>query len=76
MNLVIELEGGVHKKPEQKEYDAVRFEEIQNRGLTILRFKNEEVLSNLDGVLKQITLTPLPSPKLGEGIEGRGSGAP
>lgn len=71
LKLVVELEGGVHEIPDQQEYDAVRFEELQNRGLRILRFKNEEVLNNPDAVLKQITtLTPLPLSQFGRGEQG------
>lgn len=71
LKLAVELEGGVHEIPDQKEHDAVRFEELQTRGLRILRFKNEEVLNNLDAVLIQISnLTPLPLSQFGRGRRG------
>lgn len=73
--LVIELEGSIHDTPEQKEYDKVRFEELRSRGLKILRFRNAEVLNNMESVLNQIlnvaSVAPeFPSPNLGEGAGG------
>jgi very-short-patch-repair endonuclease len=61
--LVVELEGGIHEMEAQKEYDRVRFEELELRGMTILRFNNEEIFQNMDSVLEKI-LTELrrPSP--------------
>lgn len=54
LNLVIELEGGVHDIPEQKAEDMVRFEELQSQGFKILRIKNEEVVENIGLVLKKV----------------------
>ncbi|SFG64124.1 Very-short-patch-repair endonuclease [Algoriphagus hitonicola] len=53
--LVIELDGSIHELEEQKEYDLGRTSELQELGLKILRFKNEEVLDTLNLVLKRIT---------------------
>ncbi len=52
--LVIELEGGVHGNWEQKEYDQVRKEELEARGLQVLRFRNQEVLKRSERVLAKI----------------------
>ena len=49
--LVVELDGGQHFTEEGLKKDAVR---INNQGFTVLRFSDEEVLSNLDGVLEKI----------------------
>ena len=54
LNLVVEVEGGVHQMPDQVEYDRNRFEELGLRGLRILRFSNEEVLHHANGVLEKI----------------------
>ena len=54
LKLVVEIEGGVHQLPDQKEYDRYRFEELDLRGLTILRFSNEEVLNHATEVLGKI----------------------
>ena len=51
--LVVEVDGGVHE--EQQEYDAERDRVLTAHGLRILRFSNEEVHTNLAGVLLRIT---------------------
>ncbi len=58
--LVIELDGGQHSETEQHEYDEARTECMMSAGIQELRFWNNEVLQNRDGVLEMIrqTLTP------------------
>ncbi len=50
--LIIEVDGGQHNESMK---DAARDAWLKEQGLTILRFWNNEVLENLDGVLQQIT---------------------
>lgn len=52
--LGIELDGSVHDQDEAKEYDLNRAAELENLGITILRFKNEEVLTNMPKVIARI----------------------
>ncbi len=52
--LVIELDGGYHNNPEQKEYDEQRTAHLQRLGYTELRFTNEELLVNPDSVVAKI----------------------
>ena len=52
--LVIELDGGVHDAPDARAYDAERTTELEARGLKVLRFRNEEALSDLPRVLEMI----------------------
>jgi very-short-patch-repair endonuclease len=52
--LIIELDGGIHEKPDVKERDEGRESDLKNLGLTIIRFKNEEIESDLDKVLNEI----------------------
>ena len=61
--LVIELDGGYHKDPQQKEYDELRTTHLQRLGYTELRFTNEEFLCTPDTVIQKIkdTLEALPS---------------
>ena len=61
--LIIELDGGYHNDPQQKEYDEARTAHLQRLGYTELRFKNEELLCAPDAVLEKIkyTLHTLPS---------------
>jgi len=52
--IVIELDGGVHNKREQKEYDGWRSKDIEELGFKILRFSNDGVKYNVDDVLDKI----------------------
>lgn len=64
LRLVVELEGEIHDRSDQRVYDGMRFEELQARGLRVLTIRNEEVLNDVEGVLSKIlTLTLNPSPK-------------
>jgi very-short-patch-repair endonuclease len=54
-HLVVELDGAGHE--EQRERDAERTAWLTAYGYRVLRFGNEEVLSNLSGVLEQIRRT-------------------
>ncbi len=57
LKLVIELDGGYHENKEVKIYDETREKDINQFGITILRFKNEDVISNIQGVLTKISTT-------------------
>ena len=61
--LVIELDGGYHNDPQQKEYDERRTAHLKRLGYTELRFTNEEFLCAPNSVIKKITetLEQLPS---------------
>ena len=50
--LIVELDGEIHEF--QKEYDAERETYLMSLGFRIIRFKNEEVIKNLKGVLQRI----------------------
>jgi very-short-patch-repair endonuclease len=52
--LVIELDGQQHYTEEGKLKDKERDEHLRSLGIKVLRFKNAEVLSNLNDVLKRI----------------------
>ena len=67
--LVVELDGGYHNDPEQKELDRQRTNFLQSKGFSVLRFTNEEVLGNTNETLTVISnaLKYLP---LEGGIEG------
>jgi leucyl-tRNA synthetase len=69
--LVIEVDGGYHSTAEQKEYDEQRTFILNNKGFKVIRFTNEEVLSNLQNVLQNIKseLESIPAPlSNGEGL--------
>lgn len=50
--LVIEVDGLIHD--EQEEYDRDREIYLESLGLRVLRFRNEHVLQQIDGVLERI----------------------
>lgn len=54
-NLVIEIDGGYHQTEEQQRLDKEREERLQTKGYNILRFTNEQVLFDIDNVLRDIT---------------------
>jgi very-short-patch-repair endonuclease len=51
-NLVIELDGGQHANTEP--YDERRTRFIEAQGFRVLRFWNNDVVGNADGVLQRI----------------------
>ena len=61
--VIIEVDGGIHETTEQKEHDKFRTEVLNNNGLLVIRFTNEEVLENPYEVAKKIKfeLDKLPS---------------
>jgi 2-C-methyl-D-erythritol 2,4-cyclodiphosphate synthase len=77
--LIIEIDGGYHVEGEQPAKDAERTQYLNQIGYSVLRFKNEEVLSDIDTVLEEISDTledsilqanqsPLPSGGAGGGF--------
>jgi len=81
--LIVELDGGQHAI--QRDRDARRTALLTAEGHRLLRFWDNEVLTNPDGVLESILLhlqrpSPQPSPQRGEGERnprprrGRGQG--
>jgi len=67
--LVIELDGGGHNEPRQKDYDNCRTLKLEELDLRVLRFWNDEVLLNIELVLEVIleavenVPSPCPSPR-------------
>ena len=53
--LVIEVDGGYHSEPQQQEDDATREYNLERMGYHVMRFSNEEVLYDIDNVIRQIT---------------------
>jgi very-short-patch-repair endonuclease len=50
--LVIEIDGSIHR--ENRERDAIREEFLKHQGLRVLRFTNDQVRADLDGVMNAI----------------------
>ena len=54
LNLIIEVDGDVHEELSQQEHDEARSVYLSGRGLRVIRFANEAVLSELDRVVKDL----------------------
>ncbi len=52
--LAIELDGEVHDLEEQKDYDIGRTYELNELGITVIRFTNQKVFNKTEEVLNQI----------------------
>lgn len=75
--LAVEIDGGQHAQCDAVQRDDLRTQVIGSCGLRVLRFWNNEVLSNLEGVLQVIAEAaqphPNPLPPAGEGAESTGA---
>ena len=72
--LVVEVDGAVHEQALQAAYDRDREETLELHGYRVIRFTNDEVMHDLDRVLREIAAeakarldSPLP-------LRGRGAG--
>lgn len=54
LKLVIELDGGIHFKEENQEYDRMRTELIAEFEIRVIRFRNEEIYSEIEIVIDLI----------------------
>jgi very-short-patch-repair endonuclease len=54
LKLVVEVDGGQHADNER---DKIRTEFLEDLGYKVVRFWNNEVLGNIEGVLSTLTLT-------------------
>lgn len=51
-NLIIEVDGSIHEYTQME--DAIRQEFLESLGFRVIRFRNEEVLNSVEGVLEKI----------------------
>ena len=81
---ILEVDGGQHGESRGTVADAKRTTFLEARGYRVLRFWNNEVLSNIEGVMQAInaalergdvTFPPPPTPPRRKG-GGRGAEAP
>ena len=70
--LIVELDGGIHDLPSVAARDVERDVWLTGRGYRVMRFTNQEVAADIDGVVQMIlgrisadTPTPSPSPQGG-----------
>ena len=52
--LVIEVDGGYHSEPCQKEDDETRTKYLESKGFKVIRFTNEEILFNIESVINRV----------------------
>jgi len=68
LKLVIEVDGDSHGSNKAKNYDLRRDKYMKENGIKVLRFTNNEVMNNIEGVLerlKEYATSPGPSYKEG-----------
>jgi 5-methyltetrahydrofolate--homocysteine methyltransferase len=70
-NLIIEIDGSIHQLPENKVSDKERTKWLEEEGFRVIRFTNDEVLSNLDEVLDKIIKALKASPLGTGGANGK-----
>jgi very-short-patch-repair endonuclease len=68
--LVIELDGGQHA--DREEVDARRTDYLRSRGYRVVRFWNNDVLGNIDGVVQAIERILVTAPPPTPPASGRG----
>ena len=52
ISIVLEIDGPIHRS--QTLEDQARATVLENQGLKVLRFSNQEVLTDMEGVLKRL----------------------
>ena len=53
LKLIVEIDGGIHEQ--QKDYDEIRSELLETqRDLKVIRFSNEQVMTDVEGVLLEM----------------------
>jgi very-short-patch-repair endonuclease len=54
LKLAIEVDGGQHNEQAHKTHDEHRSQWLRGKGVTVLRFWNNDVLQNIEGVWDEI----------------------
>jgi very-short-patch-repair endonuclease len=52
--VVIEVDGDIHNDEIAKQYDSIRTDVLNNFGLKVIRFTNDQILYSLNSVLEKI----------------------
>ena len=52
--IVIELDGGQHNEPEHIKYDNERTAFLESKGFKVIRFWNNDVNENIDGICQKL----------------------
>jgi very-short-patch-repair endonuclease len=54
LHLVIEVDGSIHEREDVKQNDGIRQQHLEEHGLTILRFTNDEIEQILENVISKL----------------------
>ena len=54
IKLVIEVDGSIHEIPEYQAHDIGRSDVLNDFGITVIRFTNEQILEEIDNTISQI----------------------
>ena len=54
LKLVIEIDGGIHLSKENREYDISRDTTLNEFGIQIMRFTNDQVINDIDQIMEGI----------------------
>jgi very-short-patch-repair endonuclease len=57
LKLIIEIDGGIHLTAENKEYDISRDIALNEFGMQIIRFTNDQVINETNKVIEEIKRT-------------------
>lgn len=52
--IIIEIDGGQHNEANNKEKDNIRTQYLESKGYKVVRFWNNEVYENIEGVIKTL----------------------
>lgn len=52
--LIIEIDGKIHQLPENKESDEIRTKWLESKGFKVIRFTNDQILTDTQNVLNKI----------------------
>ena len=52
--IIIEIDGGQHNNSKNIEYDNIRTEFLNSLGYKVIRFWNNEIYENIDGVMSKL----------------------
>jgi very-short-patch-repair endonuclease len=70
LKLAIEIDGDVHYYDSRAVFDEKRQKDIEALGIKVLRYTNNDVIKNIEGVLNDINATTPHSPPLEGGDKG------
>ena len=54
LKLVIEIDGGIHLSKEIQQYDISRDVTLNEFGIQVIRFTNDQVINNIDQIIEEI----------------------